>query len=270
MTLFPIGYTLYNSFYNLYLLKPADMSYIGVQNYIDGLSDPLFRLSLWNTFVFMFFTTLTESSLGLLLAAIVHSLGKKTDFLRFLIILPNLIPPVTIILIWQNLLGYHGLINKLFTLLGFEPVNWFMHKATAMGSLIFIDIWQWTPFAFLLFFAALTSVPKNQYEAAKIDGAGPFANFINVTVPHIQSTLFMVVTLRLIDTVRLFDKVNILTKGGPANATTTVTQFIYQKGIGNLKIGYASAISICMTLIVIFIGMPALIKNFRREKPKGV
>ncbi|MDC7240908.1 MAG: sugar ABC transporter permease [Spirochaetales bacterium] len=265
LTIFPLGFTLYNSFHNLYLLRPNDLDFVGLANYLDALKDPLFYQSLKNTITFMVFSTAAETVLGLLLAVYVHSLGKKTEYLRFLIVLPNLVPPVTIVLIWQNLLGYNGMINRIIATFGFEAVNWFMNPKTAMGALIFIDIWQWTPFAFLLFFAALTSVPVNQYEAAKIDGAGPVSSFFHITIPHIQSTLVMVVLLRLIDSFRLFDKVNILTKGGPANATVTITQFIYQRGVGNLRIGYASALSVCMTLIVLLLGIPAILRNFRKE-----
>ncbi|MEY8739335.1 carbohydrate ABC transporter permease [Bacillales bacterium AN1005] len=120
----------------------------------------------------------------------------------------------------------------------------------AFNAILFIDIWQWTPFAFLLLYAGLQSVPRSQFEAAKVDGAGKLRIFFHITLPNIMPTLFMVILLRTIDTFRLFDKVNILTGGG-RNSTTTITQYIYKQGVYNLQIGYGAAASVIMVMLVL-------------------
>ena len=114
-----------------------------------------------------------------------------------------------------------------------------------------IVVWQNVPFAFLLVYASLQGVPESQYEAAAIDGAGNFQSFWHVTLPNIAGGIALCAMLRTIDTFRLFEKVNILTGGGPANTTTTITQFMYNYGIKNLDFGFASACAIVMAAFVL-------------------
>jgi multiple sugar transport system permease protein len=128
-----------------------------------------------------------------------------------------------------------------------------------------IDVWQYMPFAFLLIYASLQAVPKSQYEAAKIDGASALQQLFFITIPNIMGGIILVVLLRSIDSIRLFDKVNILTRGGPANTTATITQYIYNYGVGNYRIGYSSAGAIIMTLIVLLISSLYVSRAFKIE-----
>ena len=114
-----------------------------------------------------------------------------------------------------------------------------------------IDVWQNVPFAFLLIYAHLQGVPESQYQAASIDGAGALQRFRHIMLPNIGGGIALCAMLRTIDTFRLFEKVNILTGGGPANTTTTITQFMYTYGIKSLKFGLASACAIVMTVFVL-------------------
>lgn len=145
-------------------------------------------------------------------------------------------------------------------------MNWLMDVGTAFNAILIIDIWQYTPFAFLLIYASLQMVPQGQYEAARIDGAGIWQQFVYVTLPNITNGVVMVVLLRTIDTFRLFDKVNILTKGGPANSTATITQYIFQHGVKGLKVGYGSAAALIMTIIVLFLAGVYIKKAFSGQK----
>ena len=131
--------------------------------------------------------------------------------------------------------------------------NWFMDTRTAFGAILLIDVWQNVPFVFLLLYASLQSVSESQYEAARIDGAGVIQQFWYVTIPNIKNGLALCALLRTIDTFRLFEKVNILTGGGPAGTTSTITQFLYNYGIRNLKFGFGSAGAIVMTLLVLIL-----------------
>jgi multiple sugar transport system permease protein len=167
---------------------------------------------------------------------------------------------------WQTMLSNnYGIINQMLGFLGLGPVNWLMDIKTAFYATLVIDVWQYTPMAFLLIYASMQTIPQVQYEAARMDGAGVWAQFRYITVPNISSGILMVVLMRTIDTFRLFDKVNILTKGGPANSTAAMTQFIYQQGVRSLKVGYGSAASVAMTLMVLLFSIGYVRKMIRRS-----
>lgn len=252
LTIFPFVYTVSNSFTDYYYLAGDSGQFVGIDNYVRLLQDELFLQSIWNTVKFMLLAVSIETSLGLGIALLVNSVRRGLKVLRVSLLIPSLLPPVTVALIWQIMLSNHnGIINHLLSAFGAGPFNFLMDVNLAFGAIVFIDIWQWTPFAFLLIYAGLQAVPPSQYEAAKVDGAGKWAMFTHITLPNIAPTLLFVVLLRTIDTFRLFDKVNILTGGGPANTTATITQYIYRNGVYNLQIGYGSAASVIMVVLVL-------------------
>lgn len=195
-----------------------------------------------------------ELGFGLVLAIFVNSLGRGKKIMRTLLLLPYLLPAVTVALSWRMLFSSnYGIINQFLQSLGLPVYNWFMDTDTAFGTILLIDVWQNVPFVFLLLYAALQSVPAGQYEAACIDGAGFLQRFWYVTVPNIKSSLALCALLRTIDTFRLFEKVNVLTGGGPAGTTSTITQFLYNYGIKSLDFGFGSAGAIVMTLLILLL-----------------
>ncbi len=252
VTVFPFIFTVTNSFTDYYYLATDDKQFIGFSNYIKILQDEQFLQAVWNTIKFMILAVSIETALGLGIAVLIESMRRGQKVLRITMLIPSLLPPVTVALIWQMMLSNHnGIVNHLLHWFGVGPFNFLMDINIAFNAILFIDIWQWTPFAFLLLYAGLQSVPRSQFEAAKVDGAGKLRIFIHITLPNIMPTLFMVILLRTIDTFRLFDKVNILTGGGPANSTTTITQYIYKQGVYNLQIGYGAAASVIMVMLVL-------------------
>lgn len=266
-TIFPLLFTLIYSFTNYYFLGKTSPDFVGVDNFIDLFKNVYFRQAIWNTIKFVLFAVVLETLIGLLLAVFINSYTKGAKVLRTVVLLPALMPPVTVALMWQILLSNnYGIINQLLGLLGIAPVNWLMDVNTAFYAILVIDIWQYAPMAFLLIYASMQSIPQMQYEAARIDGASALQQFWYVTLPNITSGLLMVILMRTIDTFRLFDKVNILTKGGPANSTATMTQFIYQQGVRSLKVGYASAASIIMTLLVLVFSIGYVRKMMRKSE----
>lgn len=195
-----------------------------------------------------------ELGFGLVLAIFVNSLGRGKKIMRTLLLLPYLLPAVTVALSWRMLFSSnYGIINQFLQSLGLPVYNWFMDTDTAFGTILLIDVWQNVPFVFLLLYAALQSVPAGQYEAACIDGAEFLQRFWYVTVPNIKSSLALCALLRTIDTFRLFEKVNVLTGGGPAGTTSTITQFLYNYGIKSLDFGFGSAGAIVMTLLILLL-----------------
>ncbi len=266
LTAFPLGFTIFYSFTNFNMLKPKAIKYIKFDNYLKILADPYFQQALGNTLKFMVLAVVIETLFGLLVALLINSLGSGQKVLRTLILLPVILPPVTVALIWRIMLSNnYGIFNQILTSLGAAQVNWLNDVNTAFYCILAIDVWQYMPFAFLLIYASLQSVPVSQYEAAQIDGANAIQVFLFVTLPNILSGIVLVVLLRSIDSIRLFDKVNILTRGGPANTTATITQYIYNYGVGNYKIGFSSAGSIVMTLMVLVISLPYIKQAFKRN-----
>ncbi|NMB94334.1 MAG: sugar ABC transporter permease [Flexilinea flocculi] len=266
LTVFPLGYTIYYSFTNFNMLKPKTLKFIGLSNFEKILADPYFQQALLNTLKFMVLAVILETGIGLLVALLVNSLTKGQKLIRTLLLLPVVLPPVTVALIWRIMLSNnYGIINKLLELIGIAPVSWLNDVRTAFYCILVIDVWQYMPFAFLLIYASLQSVPESQYEAAQIDGANAFHRFWYITIPNIMGGIVLVILLRSIDSIRLFDKVNILTRGGPANTTATITQYIYNYGVGNYRIGFSSAGAIVMTLIVLLISSLYVKRAFQRN-----
>ena len=253
MTVYPVIFTIVYSFTDYNYLKGIH-PFIALENYVKLFENVYFRQAVFNTVLFTVLAVVSEVFLGLLLALYVRSLKKRQKLLRVLILLPYLLPAVTVALIWRMMLSpNYGIANQLLQTIGLPVFNWFRDPNTAFGTILVIDIWQNTPFAFLLLYACLQGVPDSQYEAAAIDGAGYFQSFWHVTLPNITGGLALCAMLRTIDTFRLFEKVNILTGGGPANTTSTITQYMYTYGIKTLDFWFASACAIVMTVFVLIL-----------------
>ena len=255
MTAYPLIFTLIYSFTDYNYLKGTDKaSFILFKNYIKLFKNDYFRQAVLNTIKFTVLAVILEMGLGLLVAVFINSLKRVQKIMRTLLLLPYLLPAVTVALSWRMMLSSnYGIINQFLESLGLPWYNWFLDTKTAFGAILLIDVWQNTPFVFLLLFASLQSVPEGQYEAARIDGAGAFQQFWYVTIPNIKNSLALCALLRTIDTFRLFEKVNVLTGGGPAGTTSTITQYLYNYGIKSLDFGFGSAGAIVMTVLVLLL-----------------
>ena len=230
MTAYPLIFTFVYSFtdYN-YLKGTENASFVLFDNYVSLFKNGYFQQAVWNTIKFTILAVVLEMALGLLIAVFVNSLKRGQKIMRTLLLLPYLLPAVTVALSWRMMLSAnYGIINQFLKGLGLPVFNWFMDTKTAFVS-------------------------ENQYEAARIDGAGFFQQFWYITLPNIKGSLALCALLRTIDTFRLFEKVNVLTGGGPAGTTTTITQFLYTYGIKSLDFGFGSAGAIVMTLLVLIL-----------------
>lgn len=266
MSVFPLVFTIYYSLTDYNYLSKQETAFVGLQNFLALFQNKYFLQSIWNTVRFTIVCVFLETLLGLALAVFVDGIRRGQKFLRTIIILPYLIPPVTVALIWQIMLSSnYGIINRFLSFCHVPLYNWFYDAKTAFGTICFIEIWQCMPFVFLLLYASLQSIPAEQYEAAKLDGAGKWKQFLHITLPSIKNGMFLCILMRTVDTFRLFDKVNILTKGGPANSTATITQFLYNNGIKNLRFGNGSAIAVVMVVLVLLLSS-AYIKQSMAEK----
>lgn len=255
LTAYPLLFTFFYSFTNYNYLKGANKAkFVLFDNYKSLITNGYFQQAVLNTIKFTILAVVFEMVIGLLIAVFINSFKRGQKVMRTLLLLPYLLPTVTVALSWRMMLSQnYGIVNQILQTFHLPVFNWFMDTKTAFGALLVIDIWQNVPFVFLLLYASLQSVSESQYEAARIDGAGIIQQFFYVTLPNIKSGIALCALLRTIDTFRLFEKVNILTGGGPANTTSTITQYLYNYGISNFKFGFGSAGAIVMTVLVLIL-----------------
>jgi multiple sugar transport system permease protein len=219
-------------------------TYIGLDNFRRAFDDPLVAQSAKTTIKWMLGVTISEVFIGLLLALLLTQNIPFRPLFTSLLIIPIIMPPVSVAVAWYFMYDLNfGVYNYLLSLINVAPVSWLSDRDIALYSIMLVDIWQATPFAFLLLYAGLLSLPKDPYEAAAIDGASPFHIFRTVTLPLLKPVLMVVILLRLIDAARIFDKIFVMTKGGPGSSTYTMTLTIYIQGFTKFDLGYTSALS---------------------------
>jgi multiple sugar transport system permease protein len=198
--------------------------------------------------------TAVEVLLGLGLALLLsHGIRGRAIFSSLLII-PIIMPPVAVSIMWFFMYDYtFGIFNYLLNVAGLPSVRWLSDPNTALYAMMAVDVWQATPFAFLLLYAAILSLPRDPYEAAAIDGAGRWHVFRTVTLPLLFPVLAVVILLRLIDAARIFDKIYVMTKGGPGTSAYTTTLTAYVEAFRKYDFGYASAISFMFQIVLVII-----------------
>lgn len=254
---------------NLINLKQGTSEYIGGANYQWALTDSNFWSSMGVTIKFTLLAVISQLLVGLFMAVFMHN-QKPTlinKIIRVILLLPALCPPISMTLIWQTMFSNNnGIINQILNAFGIANINWLQDINYAFYSVLIVDIWQYAPFVFLLLYTALTQFPSELEEASKIDGANKWQTFFYVTLPYLKNTIGIVALLRTIDSFRLFDKVNVLTGGGPANSTRTISMYIYQTGIDSFELGRASTSSILMTLVVFILAAPYIKNSFNQIK----
>ena len=205
LTVYPLLFTIYYSFtdYNLLKSRTKGVNFIAFDNYTKLLQNPIFRSAIVTTVKFTICAVLLETIIGLLIALFVNSLHRGQKVMRTLLLLPYLLPTVTVALAWRMLLSSnYGPVMQWLVNMGFTNLsnyNVFFHIETAFWAVLVIDVWQSSPFVFLLCYASLQGVPQQQYEAAELDGANIFQKFWYVTVPNIKSGIFLCLLLRTID-----------------------------------------------------------------------
>jgi multiple sugar transport system permease protein len=219
-------------------------TYIGLDNFRRAFDDPLIAQSVKITIKWMLGVTFAEVMLGLLLALLLTQNIPFRPVVTSLLIIPIIMPPVSVAVAWLFMYDINfGIYNYFLGLLSVEPVGWLTNRDIALYSIMIVDIWQATPFVFLLLYAGLISLPKDPYEAAAIDGANTFRIFRTVTLPLLRPVFLVVILLRLIDAARIFDKIFVMTQGGPGSSTYSLTYTIYIRAFTSFDLGYSAALS---------------------------
>lgn len=254
---FPLLYLISLSTYRIEMSRPWVNAWVGLQNYVYMFGDARFWNSIKITFIYTTSTVILQVSIGLLLALVLSGklAGKIRDYLRMGILLPIILAPVVIGLAFRTLLltPKYGLIDYLVTLLGFGSQSWLGNPTLALISVIVIHTWQWTPFAFLVFLAALAALPIEVYEAALIDRATAWQQFRYITLPLIRPSIVIVVILRIMVSIRAFAAIFSATGGGPGTTTEILNLFAYRTSFTSLSLGYGAALATTLLLITSFI-----------------
>ena len=232
-------------------LGSTEIFYVGLENYKRLWHDPLFWQSLRNTVVYMVITVPASIALALLLAVALDRGLRGTALYRSTFFYPVMIPSVAAGMVWVFLYapGY-GPINGLLHWLGLPKLEWLYDPHWALPAIIFMSIWKYAGYFMLILLAALQLVPRDLYEAARLDGVSGFRQLVHITVPLISPTLYFVVVIGVLHSYQIFDYVFVMTQGGPADATNVLTFYIYQNAFQFQDIGSASAIANILLLVV--------------------
>ena len=221
-------------------------AFVGFANYQAVLGDDAFSAGLRNTLQFMIAASVAEVGLGFALALLFAKPFAGRRLALPLAILPMMLSTLVCSAIWRNWLAYGGFLNGWLARFDLPAVRWLADPHWALWSLVLVDIWQWTPMAFLVILAGLQSIPPELAEAARTDGASEWQCLRYITLPLVAPHLLLALLLRSIDTFKLFDKVYALTGGGPGHATQTLSTYIYDTGFRFFNVGPAGAASVLM------------------------
>jgi len=239
------------------LTDPAGVGeFVGIDNYLSVLSDPAFWDSLRITLTYVVFAVALEVSLALALALFLNRPFRGQRWMRILVLLPWAIPPVVSGVMWLWILNpSYGAANGLLYELGLidNYIIWLGKPLRALLLVAMVDTWKEVPFIMLMILAALQSVPKDIYEAAKVDGASAWRTVWSITVPLIRPTLFVVISLRTIWALKSFDLIYTMTRGGPSEGTTVLGYYTYLESFVRLRLDRGSAAAFIMAVIVLVI-----------------
>ena len=255
--IYPFVYALYIASHNIILSKPyLKRVFVGLYQYQNLIQDPGFWQSLRLTAIFTTEAVFIEFWFGLGLALLFQRRLVGAPLLRVLILLPMIIPPLVVGLIWRymffpgaGLVTYY--IGGLASKFGITSLPFLGDPTWALQTVIFVDIWEWTPFMFLILSAGLASIPAQPYEAAEIDGASSWRVFWTITMPLLRPAILIAVAIRTMDAFRTFDTIRVMTQGGPGNATMTLNLSLTKTGLEFFDASKAAALSLIMMLMII-------------------
>ncbi|TRZ65125.1 MAG: sugar ABC transporter permease [Rhodocyclaceae bacterium] len=261
--LFPLLFTIRVSLSSWDVAQPG-LDWIGVTNYLRLAQDTRFWESFGRLALMAVGSVALQYLLGFGLALLVWRDVRARRFFRVLFLIPMMTTPVIMAVIWRTV--FHeslGPANDVLHLLGMAPLPWLSQAGLAMTSVIIVEVWQWTPFMFLMLLAGLMSLPREPFLAAAIDGAGPIRTFLRVTFPMIAPISIGAIVIRLIEASKILDTVYVITSGGPGTATETSSYYIFIRGLRDFQIGYAASLSFTY-LVIMAISLTVIAKVLAR------
>lgn len=264
---YPLAYSLYISFTKWSLVKWKPIGFIGLFNYQQVLQNSLFQNAIKTSLLFACITTPIELMIGFLLAYVVVGEERTLRVTRTILIIPMTIAPVAVGTMWRMLLNPRaGLINYLLQRIGIPGPNWLATPLTAFISILMVDIWEWTPFAMIIFVAALSSLSPDLFDAAQIDGASRWKILRYITLPLIAPITILVILFRFIDSILVIDIVYTTTYGGPGFATNVITFHIYKQALKYFNIAYATAASWILQIFCLLVAIVLLTYSSKSQE----
>lgn len=256
VAIFPLIYSLANSFMSLRLVPPRPARFVGLENYADLLGDARFWQVVRTTCLIAFTSVAMQFAIGFGIALALVKKVPGANFFRVSFLLPMLVAPVAVALVARQILNpTMGPLNQITTFFGFSNLPFLTETKWALGSLITVEIWQWTPFVVLLLLAGLQSLPEDVYEAAELENASPWKQFWSITFPMMLPISAAVIFIRIVESFKIIDTVFVMTGGGPGVSTETLTLFAYQEGFKKFNLGYTSALSFLFLVVVLVISL---------------
>lgn len=254
----PFGYMTYTAMTDLSFANPNQKgAFIGLDNFRHLVRhDSIFWDSFWLTIRFVVASVTVEFLLGFLLAWLIWRFIERQRLLTTLLLVPMMLAPVAVGLIWRLLLqGDFGMVTYYLHKFGLlsQASAVFSSPDLVMPTIIAIDVWQWTPFVTLIILAGLMSLPKSPFEAATMDGAGPWRQFVDIMLPLLRPIIALVLLLRGIDAFKEFDKVFIMTGGGPGTVSELLSIYAYRVNFKNWNLGYGAAVAFMVYLVVLIL-----------------
>lgn len=252
LTIYPFLANVWYSLLSFDLTRPNAISFVGLKNYVEILSDGEFLAAAARTAYYVILSVGVELILGLLIALLLSQNLRGQALFRVLLVIPLAATPVAIGLVWR--LMYNptgGLANRLLEAIGLPGLKWTSSISGAIPSLVLVDVWQWTPFVVLILLAGLLALPEEPFEAARIDGASVLQSFWYLTIPMLSPMIYVAILFRFIDSLKAFDIIFTITGGGPGRASTTLNILTYRTAFEFLHMGTAAAMAILMLILAI-------------------
>lgn len=256
ISIFPLIYSLTTSFMSLRLVPPMPARFVGFGNYAELLQNPRFWNVAKTTSIIAFISVALQYVVGFSVALALNRRVPGEGLFRVTFLLPMLVAPVAVALVARQVLNpTMGPLNELMTFFGFPNLPFLTQTAWALGAIIVVEVWQWTPFVILMMLAGLQTLPDDVYEAASLENASPWQQFWGITFPMMLPISVAVVFIRLIESYKIIDTVFVMTGGGPGISTETLTLFAYQEGFKKFNLGYTSALSFLFLIVITVIGL---------------
>jgi multiple sugar transport system permease protein len=249
----PILYAVFLSLHKVQLLGGIEYEFVGLRNFARLVDDDLIWIALKNTAEYVAIVVPAQTLLALLLAVTLNAGIRGKNVWRIIYFLPTITSSTVLTLIFMWIYNTNGLLNHFLQAMSLPTYNWLGDPAVALKGIMLMNIWSTAPFFMVIYLAALQDVPQSLYEAAQIDGATAWEQFLFITLPLLKPVTFFVVAMGLIGTFQLFDQSYIFSNGsgGPNNATLTLVLLIYQYVFRNLQMGYAAAIAFLLAMVII-------------------
>jgi ABC-type sugar transport system permease subunit len=241
------------AFYAYNPLRPDDMPWVGLENFQRIFDDPLFWESFSQALIWTGWSILLQTVLGVGLALLLHVSLPGIALFRGLLLFPYIVPTVVIALNWRWIFNSEiGIVNHALLSLGLidQGIAWLSTPNMAMTSAILLNVWKYTPFVIICVLARLQTIPTELYDAAKVDGAGAWRRFLDITLPMLREVLVVVIVFRTIWTFNKFEEIYLLTRGGPGTSTFNLAVYAFEEGMANLRLGVAAATGVVMIVLL--------------------